>query len=113
MVLQNLGNRIREERLRARLTQEQLAEIVGCNDSYIGQIERGNKNPSLEIIVCIANALNVTIDYLLSDSIKMDQADGMLEELISLASVRDKDDIRFLLTINRLIVEHLDKKKES
>lgn len=110
MVLNNLGNRIREERIRARLTQEKLAEIVGCNESYIGQIERGAKNPSLEIIVNIANALNVTVDYLLADNIKVDQINGLLDEALSLLKDRDPEDVRFLLTINRMFLDLLDKK---
>ena len=113
MVLSNLGNRIREERQRARLTQEQLAELVGCNESYIGQIERGAKNPSLEIIVGIANALNVTVDYLLADNVKVDQLNGLMDEIITLIKERDPEDVRFLITINRLFLDLLDKKAKG
>lgn len=110
MVLSNLGNRIRDERHRAHLTQEQLAEMVGCNESYIGQIERGAKNPSLEIVVNIANALNVTVDYLLADNVKVDQINGLLDEIVSLVKDRDPEDIRFIITITRLYLDLLDKK---
>lgn len=113
MVLSNLGSRIREERQRARLTQEQLAELVGCNESYIGQIERGVKNPSLEIIVGIANALNVTVDYLLADNVKVDQLNGLMDEIITLIKERDPEDVRFLITINRLFLDLLDKKAKG
>ncbi|WP_165792019.1 helix-turn-helix domain-containing protein [Desulfocucumis palustris] len=136
MVLHNLGNRIREERKRAHLTQEQLAELVNCNESYIGQIERGVKNPSLEVIVnianltssspgrprCsanpslevivnIANALNVTVDHLLADSVKVAHLDGLIDEAVSLLKDRDPEDVRFIITITRLFMDLLDKKK--
>ncbi|PKL78914.1 MAG: hypothetical protein CVV25_09790 [Ignavibacteriae bacterium HGW-Ignavibacteriae-4] len=70
--------------------------MAGCNDSYIGQVERGSKNPSLEMLVNISNGLVVTVDYLLSDNVKIDQPDGMLDELLSLAKGRDPEDIRYL-----------------
>lgn len=110
MVLFNLGNRIKEERQRARLTQEKLAELVGCNESYIGQIERGAKNPSLEIIVNISNALNVTVDYLLADNVKVDQINGLLDEIVAVVRDRDPEDIRFLITVNRMYLDLLDRK---
>ncbi|MBQ4326972.1 MAG: helix-turn-helix transcriptional regulator, partial [Clostridia bacterium] len=43
-----LGKRIREERLKLNLTQEQLAEDVDLSTAYIGQIERGERRVSLE-----------------------------------------------------------------
>ncbi|MHB8132561.1 MAG: helix-turn-helix domain-containing protein [Mobilitalea sp.] len=110
MVLHNLGNRIREERIRAKLTQEKLAEAVGCNESYIGQIERGMKNPSLEVIVNIANALGCTVDHLLAESFKIDQIDGLVDEALSLLKDRDPEDVRFIITITRLFLDLLDKK---
>lgn len=38
-----LGRRIREERLKRNLTQEQLAEAIEISNSYMGQIERGER----------------------------------------------------------------------
>ncbi|MFC4601826.1 helix-turn-helix domain-containing protein [Cohnella hongkongensis] len=56
-------------RLPRSLTQEQLAESIGVSDAYIGQIERGERSPTLETLVKIASRLGVTIDYLLHDSL--------------------------------------------
>lgn len=110
MVLRNLGKRIREERQRARLTQERLAELAGCNETYIGQIERGEKDPSLNIVVRIANALGVTVDFLLSDHVKVDRASGLIDELVALFKGRDPQEIRSLISMNRLVLDMLDKK---
>ena len=44
-----LGQRIREARKNKELTQEQLAEIAGIGLMYLGEIERGQKMPSLKI----------------------------------------------------------------
>jgi transcriptional regulator with XRE-family HTH domain len=113
MVLKNIGNRIRDERLRARLTQWQLAEKAGCNESYIGQIERGVKNPSLEIIVNIANALNITVDFLISDNIKTDQINGLFDEAIAILKNRDPEEIRILINVNRLFLDLMDRKEKQ
>ena len=63
-----LGKRIKEARRLARLTQEKLAEKINISTVYLGEIERGNKMPSIPVFIAIAQALNVSCDYLLRDS---------------------------------------------
>ncbi|HJB82598.1 MAG TPA: helix-turn-helix domain-containing protein [Candidatus Mediterraneibacter intestinavium] len=53
----DFGRRIREERRKLGLTQEKLAEDVNLSTAYIGQIERGERSPTLENIITIANRL--------------------------------------------------------
>lgn len=60
-----LGDNIRTLRLSKNLTQEQLAEICNLHRTYIGAIERGDRNVSLKNIIIIATALCVSPDYLL------------------------------------------------
>lgn len=60
-----LGENIRTLRLKKGLTQEQLAEKCGLHRTYIGAIERGDRNVSLKNIIIISNALSVSPDYLL------------------------------------------------
>jgi transcriptional regulator with XRE-family HTH domain len=64
-----LGKRIKLAREKKNLTQEQLAEIVGVSNNYISNIERKYSKPSLETLIKICNALEVTPDYVLLDSI--------------------------------------------
>ena len=45
-----LGQRIRNHRTAKGLSQERLAELSGCHPTYIGQIERGEKNATIESI---------------------------------------------------------------
>ena len=59
-----LGKRIRNYRTAIGLSQEKLAELSGCHPTYIGQIERGEKNATIESIEKIAKALNVTLSKL-------------------------------------------------
>lgn len=56
-----IGSRIRAQRKKCGLSQEKLAELSGLNTSYIGQIERGDKNPSIETVYRIAKALEIEL----------------------------------------------------
>ena len=59
-----IGQRIRNYRTSAGLSQEKLAELSGCHPTYIGQLERGEKNATVESIEKIASALNVSLSKL-------------------------------------------------
>ena len=64
-----IGARIREARLKKKLTQEQLAEKADIGFYYVGEIERGVKLPSLTVFIQIIEALGVTADSLLKDEL--------------------------------------------
>lgn len=68
-----IGERILEARTRRNLTQEELAERVGSVASYISNIERKNKCPSLSLLRKIVKELDVSYDYLLMDDFDMDK----------------------------------------
>ena len=59
-----LGQRIRNYRTAKGLSQEKLAELSGCHPTYIGQIERGEKNATIESIEKISSALNISLSKL-------------------------------------------------
>ena len=62
-----LGLKIKRMRLSKGITQDSLAELVSCNTSHISNIENNHTKVSLNVLLAIANALNTSIDYLLSD----------------------------------------------
>jgi len=66
-VLINFGHKIRKERLKKKLSQEKLAEIAGVHRTYIGMIERAEKNITLTNIEKIAKALKLDISKLFKD----------------------------------------------
>ena len=59
-----LGQRIRNYRTTKGLSQEKLAELAGCHPTYVGQIERGEKNATVESVEKISAALNVSLSKL-------------------------------------------------
>ena len=58
-IRKGLGKRIRTLRKLKALTQEELGEKAGISYKFVGEIERGEVNPSLDSLVRIANALGV------------------------------------------------------
>lgn len=66
-ILIKFGQRIRQLRLEKKLSQEQLAEKTGFHRTYIGMIERGERNPSLKNIKRFANAFDVSLQNLFTE----------------------------------------------
>ena len=60
-----VGNTIREKRMLCAISQEQLAERCGLDRTYIGGIERAERNPSLINLCKISYALNIELKELL------------------------------------------------
>lgn len=63
-LLQSFGARLREIRLARGLSQEALASLCGLDRTYIGSVERGERNVSLINIYKIADALNSDVKEL-------------------------------------------------
>ena len=64
-IAKSVGQRIRNYRTQLGWSQEKLAELSGCHPTYIGQLERGEKNATLESIEKIASAINIPLSKLL------------------------------------------------
>ena len=64
-----IGKRIKIARIKADLTQERLAERINISPTHLSNIETGTTRVSLSTMISIANALSVTSDDLLCDSI--------------------------------------------
>jgi transcriptional regulator with XRE-family HTH domain len=61
------GKRVRELRLKAGWTQEQLAEAAGITTTYTSDLERGTKVPSLTVLLRISRAFRVSAAELLRE----------------------------------------------
>ncbi len=64
-LLSRFGRRIREERMKKRLSQEELAELANVHRTYIGMIERAEKNITLSNMEKLAKALGIDVRDLL------------------------------------------------
>ena len=65
----DLGLRLRNLRLKANLTQEELAEKVDMSSAYYGEVERGKKVLGIDKFIGIVKALGVSADYILGNEL--------------------------------------------
>jgi len=59
-----MGKRIRQERERQKMTQAELAAMIGRSTSFCGHLERGSRIPSLETLVRASQALGMSLQYM-------------------------------------------------
>ena len=85
-----VGNRIRQARVLAGLTQEQLAEMIGVSRTAIARWETAEAEPTLDHLLDLTRALRVSADYLLG----IGGSDPLLEVLQEMAA-----------TLNQIIAE--------
>lgn len=69
MIYEHFGRRVQQQRKLARMTQEQLSEKAGISLSFLGHIERGTRKASVDTVVKLCNALAVSPNLLLQDSL--------------------------------------------
>ena len=63
------GERLAYARKQKELRQSDLGKLVGTSGDIIGKYERGENMPSIEVVAKMAEALGVTIDYLVKDGV--------------------------------------------
>ena len=78
------GKRVKEMRIRAGMTQGQLAERLGITREHIGRIERGRYGCSIDLLLELSCTLNVSADYLLTG--KAQDHDQEREQLLAIIS---------------------------
>ena len=104
-----IGVRIRRKRKALGLTQQKLAELSEQEPSNISHIERGATKLSLPTIVNIANALHVSIDDLLCDSIKESHLsyENTANNILSECSLQERIIItETMLTLKENLIRH-------
>jgi transcriptional regulator with XRE-family HTH domain len=106
---EQIGRRIKEARRKLGLTQEELGERAGLHYSYIGQVERGSKIPSLKTLKKIAAALNIGLDTLLEDTPEKEISPQQLlaRELMATVKNSSPDDIKMFIKIIRQIQDRI------
>lgn len=98
-----LGKRLREERMRCGMTQEQTAEYINVSTTYIGLVERGERSVTLEKLVLFAKCFHITVDYLLQDSVPL-AASLQDKQLLSLWSSANEQERSLILSITQSVL---------
>ena len=95
----SIGRRIKAARTRLDMTQERLAEQVNLSPSHLSNIETGTTKVSLPTLVKLANALDVSVDGLLADSVVQSKA-VFEQDIQSILSDCDNYEIRVIADID-------------
>ena len=98
-VNEHIGKVFQEYRLKNNLTQNDVAELTGLEPRHISQIERGFSKGSIDTLLKLCNAYQITPDIvlydLLSDNIK--NSISIYDENFKKLSIGDKNSILFLM----------------
>lgn len=98
-----LGDRMREARIRAGMTQHELANAIGAAQNSITNYERGIREPDAIKLIAIARALGVTCDYLLDMHIP--DRDQLSAKAVEMAEKYDRLDQHGKSLVD-LVIDH-------
>ncbi|WP_433922252.1 helix-turn-helix domain-containing protein [Paenibacillus taichungensis] len=105
---QLIGTRIRAMRNAKGLTQQKLADIAGLDYRYIGALERGERNFSIDTLEKVLLALNVTVNELMFVEDNFQNKDILRQqaiiEFIAIASNLSEEKIKSIQRINKEIM---------
>ena len=90
-----IGKRVKIARIKADMKQEHVAEKSGLSPTHISNIETGTTKASLSAIVSVANAIGVTVDDLLCDSL-LQEREAFEGQLVDLAKDCSPAELRIL-----------------
>jgi len=111
-ILKLVGKRIRSLRKEREMSQELLGEKGGFHYSYIGQIERGEKNISLLNLAKVASALEVSLSQLFTyvdEEEKRTESETDLQEILSTLRYHGPEQVRMVRNVVREILGENDK----
>lgn len=101
----NTGNRIRRQREKLGYSREQLAELAGMSDGYLGEIERGTKGLSSYLLYHISISLGTSMDFLVSlEQDTSNPAQNELQTIQNLLHICNETDLVLIEKIIRAIV---------
>lgn len=84
LIIMNFGDNMMLLRKKKKLSQAALGNLIGTSGDVVGRYERGDIKPSIDVVVKIADALEVSVDYLIGKSkLQLDKEALKRLELIS------------------------------
>lgn len=102
----SLGARIKQVRQERNMTQAELGEACSLSTSYIGHIERGSRTLSVETLFKIATVLNVSLDFLVSDS--MSNYHSIFTTIDSQLKNQDKNKVATFTKIVKVLADNIN-----
>ncbi|APO44093.1 transcriptional regulator [Paenibacillus xylanexedens] len=115
-ILNLVGARIKVLRKEKGLSQEALGEKGGFHFTYIGQVERGEKNVSLVNLAKIAEALEVNISQLfayVNEDMEINESEAVIQDIVSMLRNSEFYSIDLARNVVREIIKGLDSTTNS
>lgn len=103
-----IGKKIKEYRKLNDLTQEALGEKAELHYTYIGQVERGEKEPSLKSLINIAEALGIGIDKLLINYDLSSEVNVKISHITNLLLNRTESELEMIYKIVKNLTQFLE-----
>ena len=103
-----IGDKIRSRRAKLGMSQEQLAELCGITSSYVGHIERGSRQLSLNTAISISTVLEISLDYLLLDVRNGNGDAGVLDGISAELKNHSPEQVSKFLGTVKILAENID-----
>ena len=101
-----IGRKLRGERERMGYTQEKVAEAIEITPAFVGHIERGERSMSLNTLLYLCGFYNITMDYLLSDTLPP-EGDGIAAQIAVLLKDKTPEQKAAVLDIIKTVTRHV------
>lgn len=108
-----IGQRLRNIRKEKGLSQEELADLSSLHSTYIGQLERGEKNATLESIEKVVHALEITLEELFRfiQPTKASHESSTLFKIVNRLQGRSNIDQQTVLNLLDLVLDWKDESR--
>ncbi len=99
-----VGSRIKSMRVSRKMSQAKVAEVSGISLKYLGEVERGEANISIELIGRIAGALNVPMAAILENEHERPHQE-LISEIMTLVPRLDEKNARIIYRMMKILTE--------
>jgi len=109
----SIGERITQLRKAKNWSQDELAKEIDSSRVMIGKYERGDNLPSIEVIIKLAKAFDVSVDFLLGEGLNAAYDKEMVKRLDELEHLPDDEKQRIFHYMDLIIRDYKTKKTYS
>jgi transcriptional regulator with XRE-family HTH domain len=100
--MKTFGEHLRNLRKARGMSQNELGDLAGVNDKYLGEVERGSGNPTLELLTKLAKALDVDLATLVGDPLALQDRQQVRAEANKRLDAMTDNELRTLVRLLRL-----------
>jgi|SRR6218665_3859519 len=99
----NIGDRITQLRKQLKISQEELAKQAGVSRTMMGNYERNDNTPSVEVLLKLAKAFGVSVDFLIGESEFSSLDKENIKRLEDIENLPSQDKEHILFAIDQMI----------